>query len=400
MRKLQTSVLLLSFVAIPVYAQTSVCPPGTTTCTGNNQQPQDMGDTTVDNSNSTSRADQVNPSSNTNGGNINNQLDQKAQTSANQNSDQNINGTISNGSDQAYAHGGTQTSTLTGNQVGDTSATGGSVGNTTATSGDASAQQGQSQSAAGGAVTGVSASGGAGGVSTADGGAATAGGGNAQVANGSSSNSAGGASGGNTIDARNQEVTNTQVDARTIYIPNVVQPNIPVSVAQASVNFMVGECGPFMNVAREPFYVGTKKRREQQGWDERLAGIRMGGETYSVTLPGGVVNTYGARYLVSVSVNGVVVSSSWQVGMFGKDGGAGQAGFGSSGAAQQQQHKVQEFACLLGTTRPQQQAPADVTKAVPMAKSPAKRTRVVRKSKALLDCVRACKAKHVLELIK
>lgn len=302
------------------------CPDGTTTCTISGNQEHNMGETSVVNDHSSSQATQVNPSSNSVGGSADVSAEQKAQNSGYQQQD--INGHITNGSDQAYAKGGDSSSK--GNE-------------TSVSTGANSLKQGntgdQTATAKGGNVGDTTAKGGAGGSAGVDGsGNSRAAGG---AATGGASGSLSGAGASSTND--NRQFTSSTSNSKVIYrgdMHAVTQPILPVAVAGSAVQFVPGTCGPKMKVEREWVQVGKKKH--QGYYTERLAGIDTANPFTHIE---GV--KYGYVYTGQTSVNSAANNGGLQLGGMGGSGAAGQFGIGSAAAGQAQQTTFVERVCEL-----------------------------------------------------
>lgn len=160
----------------------------------------------------------------------------------------------------------------------------------------------------------------------------------------------------NAIDTSDHSVHNTQVDARSLFIPQVAQPVIPSVNPAANITTVTGACGPLFKVNRtvaQGEYLGffTNEFVALGHDDFKTPYVDSNGVQImykAVQMPDGSWQVFGSqpRYFVTV----MNMSGSRQLGLGG--GGSnmawGQAAGGGSSAMQRMVTNIQAEDCVAG----------------------------------------------------
>ena len=354
-----------------VHAQTT-CPPTATSCSVNTQT---LGDTSNPSSasgtTSNSSLSGTSAASNVSGLTISPDI----RTDTQQNSTNTTTGTITGGN---VTGGNVTGGNVTGGSTTSSAQGGTSTGNTTSANNQSSATSGPSNAAIGNTTTGPSSAtvgNTSVGPSTTSVGNTTTGPSNAAVGNTSATtgnlsggtnttsnvNSTGGSSSATNIDASNRSVSNN--NERWTFIPPVVPPTPPSSLAVGNVVSETSACGPLQRVVREPiegrFFGLVTNSHVQQGFNERLEpyfdehGVRQ--DYRRVPLEDGSgYRLFGHQVTQHTTIVGISGTRNLALGGGGGGGGWGQAGAGSSSAMQQMVTSIQLRECEIGSyvTRP------------------------------------------------
>lgn len=161
---------------------------------------------------------------------------------------------------------------------------------------------------------------------------------------------------------RSVNVDNSKVDARSLYIPQVVAATPPSVVPSTTAVAGVMGCGPLQQVVRTPvvgkFYGFFSDNDVPQGWTEDLVPytVDANGSPVAYDAPGAIIKPYhvigGKPFGHIVLTNTAVVGVSGGRNLaIGGGGGSnmnwGQAGGGSSGASQRLVTTVQLRLCQI-----------------------------------------------------
>lgn len=353
---MKKSFYLICLVSVAATAQAQVqtrapCPEGTSSCTNSTQT---LGDTSnpssATNTSTTSSQSGVSSASNASGNSIDPDFDNRSQV--NQNATNTTTGTISGGDSTSSATGGSATGNLSTNSntsqssVGNTTANGGAGGSSTATTGNNT--NSNSTGASTSSASGRNQQG--------------QGQGQGQALNGGnqlsrqSSNQSLGTSGNSrtTVDAAD----NSSTSYKAVFIPPVVPPTPPSSLAVGNIVKETSACGPLQSVVKEPvqgtFFGLLLNSRIDQGYTEELAPYRdENGQVVEYRrepLPDGSgYRLFGHQVTQYTAIVGVSGARNIAVGAGGSGGGWGQGGLGTSSANQQMVTTVQLRSCEIGT---------------------------------------------------
>ena len=164
------------------------------------------------------------------------------------------------------------------------------------------------------------------------------------------------------VDASNRSVSTNNVDARSLYIPQVVAATPPSVVPSATAVAGVMNCGPLQQVVRTPvvgkFYGFFSDNDVPQGWTEDLVPytVDANGAPVAFDAPGAVIKPYhtiggkpfGHIVLTNTAVVGVSGGRNLAIGGGGGSNMSwGQAGGGSSGASQRLVTTIQLRLCQI-----------------------------------------------------
>ena len=156
------------------------------------------------------------------------------------------------------------------------------------------------------------------------------------------------------MDASNHSVSNERV----LFIPPVVPPTPPSTLAVGNIVKDTGSCGPLQRVVREPiqgtFFGLVRNTRVSQGYTERLEpyldehGVQQDYRRAPLE-GGGGYRLYGHQVTQYTSVVGVSGSRNIALGGGGGSGAWGQGGTGVSGSMQEMVTTIQIRECEIGT---------------------------------------------------
>jgi hypothetical protein len=197
------------------------------------------------------------------------------------------------------------------------------------------------------------AAGGKGGSSTSIAAGGSASGGNAK---GGSASSGSDANGTNSVDASDHAVSNTNV--HELFIPPVVPPTPPSSLAVGNVVVETSACGPLQRVIKEPvngtFYGLFKNSKTPLGFTEELAPyVDQNGDVqeYKKVLNDDGYVLFGHQVTTYTAILGVSAARSSAVGGGAGSGAWGQAGLGTTSSNQRLVTNIILRSCEIGTVR-------------------------------------------------
>ncbi|RQO45186.1 hypothetical protein DBV14_24020 [Variovorax sp. KBW07] len=166
------------------------------------------------------------------------------------------------------------------------------------------------------------------------------------------------------VDAADRSVTSNSYVSKTIFVPAIVPPTPPSSLAVGNIVKETSACGPLQHVVKRPVagtFIGLfSESKVDQGYTDELESyVGPNGEVEEYMqrpAPGGGYVLLGHQVSMYTAIIGVSGARNLALGGGGSQGSWGQGGTGTSSANQQLVTTIQLRLCEVGRYVPERVA--------------------------------------------